>query len=381
MNANRKRMFKVIDKQLLLVVFLILVLGLVVLTSATINAVDGKPFYYLEKQLVLIVVSLVLAYVVLRIDLGQLQKVSWYVYGLALVLLTAVLILGSEQRGTTGWIGYGSFKLQPAEISKVLIIASFASFLAKRQGELQTLRQMIPAFAFVGVPFLLVMLQPDLGTGLVFLAILVGMMLVAGANPRILLTLMGIGIGAAILWVFLHNQFGLWLPLKDYQLSRLTVFINPYEDGRGGRGDGWNTIQSLVAIGSGGLTGKGLFHGTQAQLQFLPERHTDFIYAVIGEELGFIGAAGLIFLYIVLTYRSLIIAIEARDLYSTLLVTGVLAMWMFHILENIGMSIGIMPVTGIPLPFVSYGGSAMLANFLGLALIISVNLRGRKILF
>jgi len=281
-------MIKAIDKQLLVAVLLILVMGLIVLTSATLNAVDGNPYYYLEKQLVLIFVSLGLAYIVLRIDIGQLQKVSWYVYGLALVLLVLVLVLGSEQRGTTGWIGFGGYKIQPAEISKVLIIASFASFLAKRQGELQTLRQMIPAFVFVGVPFLLVMLQPDLGTGLVFLAILVGMMLVAGANPRILLTLVGAAILLAVLWVVLHNQFGLWLPLKDYQLSRLTVVINPYEDGMGGRGDGWNTIQSLVAIGSGGLTGKGLFHGTQAQLQFLPERHTDFIYAVIGEELGFI---------------------------------------------------------------------------------------------
>ncbi|MGE5454622.1 MAG: FtsW/RodA/SpoVE family cell cycle protein, partial [Methylocystaceae bacterium] len=185
----------------------------------------------------------------------------------------------------------------------------------------------------------------------------------------------------AFVWLFLHKLFGLCFPLFDYQLSRLTVFFVPYPVGMGGRGAGWKTIQSLVAVGSGGLLGKGLFHGAQAQLQFLPERHTDFIYAVIGEELGFIGAAGLIILYIVMTYRALIIALEARDLYATLLVVGVLTMWLFHILENIGMSIGIMPVTGIPLPFVSYGGSAMLANFLGLALILGVNLRGRKILF
>lgn len=381
MNVNRKRWVKAIDKPFVIAISMILVLGLIVLTSATINAVKGNPYYYLEKQVVLIIVSMVLAYLLLRLDIGQLQKVSWYIYGLALVLLALVLVFGSEQRGTTGWIGFGGYKIQPAEISKVLIIAAFASFLARRQGELETLKQMLPAFIYVGVPFVLVMLQPDLGTGLVFIAILVGMMLVAGANPRLLLTLTGGAILLAILWVVLHNYLGVWLPLKDYQLSRLTVFLDPYQDGMGGRGDGWNTIQSLVAIGSGGFMGKGLFHGTQAQLQFLPERHTDFIYAVIGEELGFIGAAGLIFLYIVMTYRALIIALEARDLYSTLLVTGVLTMWMFHILENIGMSIGIMPVTGIPLPFVSYGGSAMLANFIGLAIILGVNLRGRKILF
>lgn len=381
MNVNRKRWIKAVDKQFIIAIMLILVLGLIVLTSATLNAVDGNPLYYLKKQALLIVISIVVAYMVLRVDIGQLQKLSWYVYGLAILLLAVVLVLGSEQRGTTGWIGVSGFKIQPAEISKVLIIIGFASFLARRQGELQTLKQMMPAFFYVGIPFALVMLQPDLGTGLVFLAILVGMMLVAGANPRILLSLVGGGILLAVLWVVLHINFGVWLPLEDYQLSRLTVFLDPYQDGMGGRGDGWNTIQSLVAIGSGGLMGKGLFEGTQAQLQFLPERHTDFIYAVIGEELGFIGAAGLIILYTIMTYRALIIALEARELYSTLLVTGVLSMWLFHIIENIGMSIGIMPVTGIPLPFVSYGGSAMLANFIGLALILSVNLRGRKILF
>ncbi|MGE5380323.1 MAG: rod shape-determining protein RodA [Methylocystaceae bacterium] len=381
MNITKRRWLRAIDKPFIVSVLLIIVLGLLILTSATINAVKDNPFYYLEKQLLLIGFSIILAYLILRIEVGQLQKVSWYVYGLALILLIVVLVFGSEQRGTTGWIGFGAAKIQPAEISKVLLITSFASFLARRQGELETLQQMLPAFLYVGVPFLLVMAQPDLGTGLVFLAILVGMMLVAGANPRVLLTLVGGAILLAVVWVVLHTHFGLWLPLKDYQLSRLTVFIDPYKDGMGGRGDGWNTIQSLVAIGSGGLVGKGLFHGTQAQLQFLPERHTDFIYAVLGEELGFIGAAGLIILYIVMTYRALIIALEARDLYSTLLVSGVLTMWLFHILENIGMSIGIMPVTGIPLPFVSYGGSAMLANFMGLALILGVNLRGRKILF
>jgi len=381
MDINRKRWIKAIDRPFIVVIILILVLGLMVLTSATINAVNGNPLYYLEKQIILIVISIVVAYLVLRVDIGQLQKLSWYVYGLALLLLTVVLVLGTEQRGTTGWIGLPGFRIQPAEISKVLIIAGFASFLARRQGELQTLKQMIPAFVYVGIPFLLVMMQPDLGTGLVFLAILVGMMLVAGANPKLLLSLIGGAILLAVFWVVLHLNFGVWLPLEDYQLSRLTVFIDPYQDGMGGRGDGWNTIQSLVAIGSGGLMGKGLLQGTQAQLQFLPERHTDFIYAVIGEEMGFIGAAGLIILYVIMTYRALIIALEARDLYSTLLVTGVLSMWLFHIMENIGMSIGIMPVTGIPLPFVSYGGSAMLANFMGLALILSVNLRGRKILF
>lgn len=181
--------------------------------------------------------------------------------------------------------------------------------------------------------------------------------------------------------LFLHFQFGMWLPLEDYQIKRLTVFLNPYEDGKGGRGAGWNTIQSLIAIGSGGLTGQGLFKGTQVQLNFLPEHHTDFIYAVIGEEMGFIGAASIILLYTILLLRAIYISFHAKDLFGTLLVTGVTAMWLFHIFENIGMSIGIMPITGIPLPFLSYGGSAMLTNLIAAGLILSVNIRGRKIVF
>jgi rod shape determining protein RodA len=159
------------------------------------------------------------------------------------------------------------------------------------------------------------------------------------------------------------------------------VFIDPYQDGKGGRGAGWNTIQSLIAIGAGGLTGTGLFNGTQVQLNFLPEHHTDFIYAVIGEELGFIGASLLLFLYALLLFRALIISSKSRELYGTLIVSGIIAMWLFHIFENIGMCIGLMPVTGIPLPFVSYGGSNMLTNMIAVGLILGVNIRGKKLVF
>lgn len=381
MNINTRRWLRMVDKPLIIAVICVIVLGMVALTSATANVVKGNSLYFVEKQILWIAFGLLLVYLVLKIDLTQISKYSRYIYLFTLLLLLVVLVFGTEQRGTTGWIGFGSFKLQPAELCKVLIVVSFADFLTRRQGRMDTFKELLPCFAYVGLPFGLVLLQPDLGTGLVFLAIMLGMMLVAGANPKIVLGLFGGAVLFSLAWVYLHNHYGVWLPLADYQLKRLTVFIDPYNDGMGGRGDGWNTIQSLVAVGSGGFFGKGLFHGTQVQLQFLPERHTDFIYAVIAEEMGFIGACTLIILYMVITYRAVNIALEARDVYSSLLVIGVVTMWLFHIFENVGMSIGIMPVTGIPLPFVSYGGSAMLANFLGLALILSVNLRGRKILF
>jgi rod shape determining protein RodA len=301
---------------------------------------------------------------------------------MSVFILVLVLVFGQEIRGTTGWISIGPLPAaQPAEFTKVLLILAFADFLTRRRGELNTLSQMAPCFAYMGLPFVLIMLQPDLGTALVYIVVTVVMMFVAGANPRVLAKTIA-GITAVVaLALFLHFQFNMWLPLDDYQINRLTVFVNPYNDGQGGRGAGWNTIQSLVAIGSGGLTGKGLFNGTQVQLNFLPEHHTDFIYAVIGEELGFMGAAFIIVLYAILIIRSVVISFSARELYGSLLVIGISSMWLFHIFENIGMSIGLMPITGIPLPFLSYGGSSLITNMISVGLILSVNVRGKMIVF
>lgn len=371
---------RILDKAFLITLLAILLLGFVVLFSAS-AAVSAKPYYYVTRQLVWAGLGMVVGFAIIRIDYSQLSKFSRIFYVTTILLLLAVLFLGREVRGTQGWIGVGSLSVQPAELAKILIILSFASFLSKRQGALNTLRDLIPCFLYVLVPFGLILLQPDMGTALVILAIMLGMMFVAGANPGLLLKVVSGAILVVSLALFLHFQFGMWLPLKDYQLLRLTVFLDPYNDGQGGRGAGWNTIQSLVAIGSGGFFGKGLFHGTQVQLNFLPELHTDFIYAVIGEELGFLGAAFLIVLYAILIYRALYIAFSAKDFYGTLVVVGIATMWLFHIFENIGMSIGIMPITGIPLPFVSYGGNFMLTNFIGAGLILAVNLKGNRIIF
>jgi rod shape determining protein RodA len=266
-------------------------------------------------------------------------------------------------------------------LTKILLILAFAEFLDKRRGNLETLGEMVPCFLFMGLPFALIMLQPDLGTALVYIFFTIIMMFTAGANPKILWKIIVAAVIVIGTLLFLHFQFGLPLPLDDYQIKRLIVFVDPYQDGQGGRGAGWNTIQSLVAIGSGGLAGKGLFNGTQVQLNFLPEHHTDFIYAVIGEEFGFLGAAIIVLLYGGLILRAIFIGHNSRDMYGTLIVVGITAMWLFHVFENIGMSIGLMPITGIPLPFLSYGGSSMVTNLLAVALILSVNVRGRKLVF
>ncbi len=372
---------KFIDKPFLIVLALIIAFGLVILISAT-NAISTNPFYYLKTQIAALIIGAGISIFIMRYDYSQMTRYNYLIYGLALFLLVLVLVLGEEVRGTVGWINLGPLPaFQPAEFTKIMLIIAFADFLNRRKGELNTLVELIPCFVFMGVPFALIMLQPDLGTALVYIVITIVMMFVAGANPKIMITLI-LGATAFIaVCLLLHFQYGMSLPLEDYQIKRLTMFIDPYDDGMGGRGAGWNTIQALIAIGSGGLIGKGLFNGTQVQLNFLPEHHTDFIYAVIGEELGFIGAALIIMLYGLLLLRAVYIAYNAKDFYGTLIVLGISAMWLFHVYENIGMSIGIMPITGIPLPFLSYGGSSMLTNIIAVGIILSVNVRGKKIVF
>jgi rod shape-determining protein RodA len=369
------------DKYFLVILIILIAYGLVVLYSAS-AGLTSDPYYYLKKQIGFLLAGIILTVLIIRFDYTQLEKYSRYLYGLSLLILIVVLLFGTEVRGTTGWIGIpGLPPLQPAEFTKIMLIITFAEFLSRRKGELNTFAQMLPCFVYMGVPWLLIMKQPDLGTGLVYIVITVVMMYIAGANPRILTRLI---VGALLfigLILFLHFKFNMWLPLDDYQIKRLIVFVNPYQDGKGGRGAGWNVIQSLIAIGGGGLNGSGLFNGSQVQLNFLPERHTDFIFAVIGEELGFIGSAFLIVLYGCFLARALVISNNSREIYGSLVVSGITAMWLFHIFENVGMCIGLMPITGIPLPFVSYGGSSMLTNLLGVGLILSVNIRGKKIVF
>lgn len=375
-----KKRIRQSDFWFLLTLSLIIISGLVMLSSA--GNFQADKLFYVKKQLGWVILGMFIGMAVLRFDYGQIEGRGHVFYALSIVILLAVLMFGEQQRGTTGWIKIGLLPLiQPAEFTKVLLIIAFADFLNARQGQLETFSQILPCAMYMSVPFLLVALQPDLGTALVYIAITVVMLFVAGANPKILLGSIAILTVLIALALLLHFQWGMPLPLDDYQINRLTAFADPYADGKGGRGSGWNTIQSLTAIGSGGLLGKGLFEGTQVQLNFLPEHHTDFIFAVFGEELGFIGSTVIIILYGVLLYRAVIIAYKSRDFSGTLMVVGISAMWMFHIFENIGMCIGLMPITGIPLPFLSYGGSSMLSNFIAVGLLLSVNIRGKKLVF
>jgi len=249
------------------------------------------------------------------------------------------------------------------------VIRALAAMLEKRGGKTNTLGELLPVAAYVGVPFLLVLKQPDLGTSLVFLAIFFGMVFAAGIRLRMLAWIFGLGIAAMpVVWHF----------LKGYQKMRIMVFMDPNVDPLGA---GYHIIQSKIAIGSGMLFGKGLFSGTQSQLNFLPENHTDFIFSVVGEELGFVGCAVLLLLYLIILWRGIRIAQDASDLFGRLLAVGITSMLAFHVLVNAGMTMGIMPVTGIPLPLMSYGVSSLTTNIMAIAILLNIQLRRQKLLF
>lgn len=333
---------------------------------------------YMFKQLVWFLMGIVAAAAVLYIPYEDWRRYTKHLYVLNLGLLVAVLAIGQVSMGAQSWINIGPFVFQPSEFAKIIIIVTLADYLAKREGRLRNIKELVPAFVFVGVPMLLILVQPDLGTSLVFIAVLFCMLFMASSRPLLVLGVFGAGLAAVVGLIWSHIKFGTWIPLQEYQLKRLTIFLDPWSDIQGA---GYHVIQSQIAIGSSGFWGKGLLCGTQSFLEFLPIRHTDFVFSVLAEEMGFLGALLLLTLYGIFLYRAVRIAAEAKDTYGTLLATGVTGMIIFHILVNIGMSVSIMPITGLPLPLFSYGGSHMLTNMIAIGILLNVHLRRKKIIF
>ncbi len=348
----------------------ILVMSLVIIGSAThINTPSDERYWFVQRQGIFAILNVAVAIFLMNFDYKILQAYGNKMYIFNLIMLVAVMVVGQSALGAQRWIQLGPISLQPSEFSKLIMIVSLAGMLEERVGKLNNLHDLLPVAAYVGVPFLLVMKQPDLGTSLVFMAIFFGMIFVCGVNLRLLGGIFGVGLACMpILWHF----------LKDYQKMRIMVFMDPNVDPLG---SGYHIIQSKIAIGSGMLFGKGLFGGTQSQLNFLPENHTDFIFAVVGEELGFIGAAFLLLLYLVVLWRGIKIARDASDMFGRLLAVGITSMLAFHVLVNVGMTTGIMPVTGIPLPFMSYGVSSLTTNILSIAILLNIHMRKQKLLF
>lgn len=365
-----KRTWKNIDKVLVGVCILLVLTSLCIIASAThMNLTKGVNLDFVFKQGGFFLINLAIVLGISRFDYRRLKSFTKPLYGINLVMLIAVMFLGTSALGAQRWIQLGPVTLQPSEFSKLIMIVCLAAVLSERIDKLDTFKSLLPIGLFVGIPFLLVLKQPDLGTSLVFLAITLGMLFISNINLKLLRNMFGIGlILAPIGWFF----------LKDYQKSRILVFFDPNIDPFGA---GYHIIQSKIAIGSGLLFGKGLFQGTQSQLNFLPENHTDFIFSVIGEELGFLGSIFIIFLYFILIYRALMTAKECKDRFGMLIAVGIVSMWSFQLLVNVGMTCGIMPVTGIPLPFMSYGVSALTTNMMALGLILSIYARQQTMIF
>lgn len=333
---------------------------------------------YAVKQFIWILLGTAAAAAVLYIHYEDWRRYTKHLYVVNLLMLGSVLILGYTAMGAQRWIEIGPFVFQPSEFAKIIIIITLADFLAKKEGQLRNIKELVPAFFFVGAPLLLILLQPDLGTSLVFIAILFGMLFVASSKPFMVAGLFGAGLVGVAGLVWSHLRFDTWLPLHEYQLKRLIIFLDPWSDIHGA---GYHIIQSQIAIGSSGFWGKGLMLGTQSFLEFLPIRHTDFIFSVLAEETGFLGAAVLLILFGIFLYRGVRIANEAKDMFGTLMATGIVSMITFQILINVGMAVAIMPVTGIPLPLFSYGGSSMITNLIAIGVLLNINMRRQKTIF
>ncbi|MFU8891671.1 MAG: rod shape-determining protein RodA [Anaerosomatales bacterium] len=363
MTARTSGLRKWANLPLLLAVGLLLLYGAVIVHSATSGFQSGAAMF--QRQLLGAGLGLVALCVMWLLDYRKFEGWLGALVALNAFLIVSPLIpgLGVEAKGAQAWLEIAGVRLfQPAEPAKLITIVIMAIVISQYKGVIERPRDVLRILAFLALPFGLILLQPDLGTGLVFIAITMGMLVVGGLKPKwfVLFALVGV---IAVAGVF---RFGL---LQQYQEDRLLVFIQPDRDPRGA---GYNLEQSKIAIGSGGLTGKGLGQGTQSNLNFLPERHTDFIFSVLGEELGFVGTVLLLGLYLALLMVALEISTSSRDLYGSLVAVGLISMWTFQILQNMGMTMGLMPITGIPLPFISFGSSFMLANLAGTGMLLSV---------
>jgi rod shape determining protein RodA len=369
---HRDAALRRIDWLLLVAVLALCAIGGALVWSATRQAAldsGGDPTAFLKKHCLNVAIGFVLGVCASVFDYRMLRAYAPVIYLLSLAGLVAVLSpLGSTINGSHSWIVLpAGFSIQPSELAKVALVVGMAVLLSEKRDAEDTPRDVdvVVTLGFAAVPLGLVMLQPDLGTALVVSATVLGVVAVSGAPLRWVVGL----VSGAVLLAVVAVQAGL---LKDYQLDRFRAFYDPTADPKG---VGYNVRQAQIAVGSGGFDGQGLFHGAQTQGRFVPAQQTDFIFTVAGEELGFLGSALVVVLIGLVLWRAARIAARAEDLFGRLVATGILCWFAFQAFENIGMTLGIMPVTGVPLPFVSYGGSSMFANMLAVGLLQNVHMR------
>ncbi|MGH9123543.1 MAG: rod shape-determining protein RodA [Acidimicrobiales bacterium] len=356
-----------VDYGLALATLAVSCFGLLMIYSATRGSLASEgldPRYFLKRQAVFVVIGLAVMVVAMVVDYRRLQDFAPVFYiGSVMSLLLILSPIGDRSRGSQAWFQVGPYQLEPSEFTKIALIIGLASFCAYYRGKLGA-RELGMVLALAAIPFFLIYKQPDLGTALVLGFILLGVLLVGGVRGRHLAVLGAIGVLAVT--AVLH--FGV---LQKFQQERLTAFLDTTSQGQAS----YNLNESKIAIGSGGVAGQGLFKGSQTNLSYVPEQQTDFIFTAVGEQLGLVGSALLLAMFVLIVWRTWRAATTARDITGTLICVGVLAMFVFQIFENIGMTMGIMPITGIPLPFMSYGGSAIVACFAAIGLVLNVQMR------
>uniref|UniRef100_UPI00404B44B4 rod shape-determining protein RodA n=1 Tax=Candidatus Planktophila sp. TaxID=2175601 RepID=UPI00404B44B4 len=372
---SRGSIFAGFDPILTSAVAALLVIGTLLVYAATRNwyaANNLDPEYYLKRHVLNILIGLLLAWGTTIIDYRLLRAYTPIFWGVGVIGLIIVLIpgLGLEVNGAQAWIGLpGGFQIQPAELAKISIIVGMSLILSERTHDSNepTSRDVLQALLVAGIPVLFILLQPDMGTVFIISASVVTIIAISGAPSRWVVGL----ILVAVLGAFGATKTGV---INSYQVNRLQSFVNPNADTLG---TGYQLRQARITVGSGGFLGTGLFEGPQTNGRFVPEQQTDFIFTVAGEQLGFVGSAGILILYLIILMRAFSIARRANDPYGRLVATGITAWFAFQIFENIGMTLGLMPMTGVPLPFLSYGGSSMFATLIGFGLLQNVHARHR----
>jgi rod shape determining protein RodA len=362
-----------LDWVLLSAVAGLVLLGLWAIAGITRDDVVGNPDYYVVRQAVFAAVGGIGLALALLVDPDLYRRHRRAVYGLTMALLVVVFFAGEVARGSRRWIDFGFFRFQPSEFAKILLVLSLAGFLSARSKRLGETRTVLAAVGLALAPTLLVFVQPDIGTSLVYGAALAAVLFVAGTRWLHLGALAGTVVIAAagILWIL--PALGVDV-LKPYQVERLTGFTNPDRDPGGAT---YNAAQSRIAVGAGGLDGRGVEGATQTKLDYLPEHATDFAFASFAEQRGFVGASVLLGLYLLVVWRGLRILASARDAFSAMVAGGVVVALLFQIFVNVGMTIGIAPITGIPLPFVSVGGSSLISNLIAIGILQAICARGR----
>ncbi len=374
------RNLKRVDWLLTLAVLALAATGWVLLYSAS----RSSDILYFNRQIMYFGIGTAIALVLACTDYRFLVALAPLMYVVGVLLLLAVLFFGTVAKGSERWLVLGPLRLQPSETFKLIMVFSLTWYLAKLGLRIRKLHWFLLAFALTGVPMALILKQPNLGTAACLAPLVLVMLFVAGCRKShlVVVVLMGLSVFPALWWQMRDfdpdtpREPGSAFELKHYQKMRVYAFLHPEYDPRG---SGWHTLQSKITVGSGGLSGKGYMEGTQTRLNYLPEHHTDFIYSLLAEEFGFVGSVAVIALFLLFLLRGLLFARDCPDMTGTLLAAGIVTVLAFHIFVNIAITIGLMPVTGIPLPFLSYGGSFYMTTMAGVGILLNVPARGRGV--